>query len=123
MRVTLTATRLMSLKQRALRKRVWFKILDRAERAIVDLTIRTVKKIQSSTLKEILMTISEKLKESMESQVTKFTETIGRPLAQKIACLAASWGNSKALNWAFKSEFIRYLVIMHMNTPTTHSDN
>jgi len=113
----------MSLKQRALRKRVWFKILDRAERAIVDLTIRTVKKIQSSTLKEILMTISEKLKESMESQVTKFTETIGRPLAHKIACLAASWGNSRALNWAFKSEFIRYLVIMHMNTPATHSDN
>lgn len=117
MRAILTTTKLMFLRQRALRKRVWFKILDRAERAIVDLTIQTVKKVRSSTLKEILMTISEKLMEAIESQVVKFTEIIGRPLAQKIARLAFSWGNRRAMKWSKDSSFIRYLTIMEINTP------
>lgn len=117
MRATLTPIKLMFLKQRALRKRIWFKSLDRAERAIVDLTIRTVKWIRSSTLKEMLMTISEKLMEAMESQIVRFTETIGRPLAQKIASLAFSWGNREALKWAKDSHFVRYLTITEINTP------
>lgn len=117
MRAILTTTKLMFLRQRALRKGVWFKILDRAERAIVDLTIQTVKKVRSSTLKEILMTISEKLVEAIESQVVKFTEIIGRPLAQKIARLAFSWGNRRAMKWSKDSSFIRYLTIMEINTP------
>ncbi|MFQ5758502.1 MAG: hypothetical protein ACE5IF_02345, partial [Candidatus Bathyarchaeia archaeon] len=105
------------LKQRALRKRIWFKILDRAERAIVDLTIRVVKEVRSRTLKEMLMTISEKLTEAMESQVVKFTKTIGRPLAQKIARFAFSWGNREALKWTKDPSFMRYLTIMQINTP------
>lgn len=117
MRAILTPNKLMFLKQRAQRKRVWYRILDRAERAIVDLTIRTVKKIRSSKLKEILMTISEKLMNTMASQVVKFPETIGRPLAQKIASLALSWGNSGALKWSMDSSFIRYLTIIELNTP------
>ena len=117
MRAMLTPIKLTSLKQRALRKRVWFKILDRAERAIVDLTIRIVKKIRSSTLKEMLVTISGKLMEAMESQVARSTETIGRPLAQKIASLAVSWGNHAALKWPKDSSFTRYLTIMEINTP------
>ncbi|MFQ6065149.1 MAG: hypothetical protein ACE5L6_06710 [Candidatus Bathyarchaeia archaeon] len=120
MRATLTPTGLVSLKQRALRKRVWFKILDRAERAIVDLTIRTVKKIRSCTLKEMLMAISEKLMEGMESQVARFAETIGRPLAQKIASLAFSWGNRGALKWSKNRGFIQYLTITQMNLPVMY---
>ena len=117
MRATLTPNKLTFLKQRALRKRVWFKILDRAERAIVDLTIRTVKQIRSFTLKEILVTISGKLMNAMKSQVVRFTETIGRPLVQKIAKLAFSWGNHAALKWPKDSSFTRYLTIMEINTP------
>lgn len=117
MRAILTPTKLMFLKQRALRKRVWFRILDRAERAIVDLTIRTVKEIRSFTLKEMLMTISKKLMEAMESHILKLTETVGRPLAQKIAKLAFSWGNRGALKWLKDSSFIRYLTVVEINTP------
>jgi len=117
MRAILTPNRLLFLKQRALRKRVWFRILDRAERAIVDLTIRTVKEIRSFTLKEMLMTISKKLMEAMESHILKLTETVGRPLAQKIAKLAFSWGNRGALKWLKDSSFIRYLTVVEINTP------
>lgn len=115
MRAILTPNRLAFLKQRAMRKRVWFKILDRAERAIVDLTIQTVKKIRSSTLKEMLTTISEKLMEAMKSQIAKLTETIGRPLAQKIARLAFYWGNPESLEWSKDSSFPQYLAIMEIN--------
>jgi len=117
MRAILTPTKLMCLKQKALRKRIWFKTLDRAERAIVDLTIRTVKEVRSSMLKGILMTISEKLMEAMKSYVSTLTETIGLPLAQKIARVAFSWGNRGALKWSKDSSFIRYLTIIEINTP------
>ena len=117
MRAILTPMRLMSLKRRALRKRVWFKVLDRAERAIMDLTIQIVREIRSQTLKEMLMTISEKLMEAMKSQVAKLTETIGRVLARRIARLAFSWGNREALKWAKNPNFIRYLTIIEINTP------
>ena len=63
------------------------------------------------------MIISEKLMETMESQVVRFTETIGCPLAQKIARLAFSWGNREAMKWPKSSSFIRYLTIMEINTP------
>lgn len=112
----LTSKKLMSLKQRALRKRVWFKVLDRAERGIIDLSITVVKKVRSSTLKEMLMIISEKLMDAIESQVAKLIETIGRPLAQKIARLAFSWGNHGALRWAENPSFIKYLTVMEMWT-------
>lgn len=117
MRGILTPTKLTSLRQRALRKRIWFKVLDQAERAIVDLTIRVVEKIRSSTLREMLMTISEKLMEAMISPVVKLTGTVGRPLARKIARLALSWANREAHKWVKDSSFIRYLTIMHINTP------
>jgi len=113
----LTPVKLMSLKRRALRKRVWFRVLDRAERAIVDLTIRIVKTVRSSTLKEMLMIISKKLMDAMESQIQKITETVGRLLAQKIARLAFSWGNRRALKWAKNPSFIRYLSMMEAWTP------
>jgi len=104
-----------------MQKGVWFKVLDHEERAIVDLTIRTVRTIRSSILKEVLMTISEKLMKAMESQVARLTETIGRSLTQKIASLAFSWGNRKALKWPKDSSFIRYLTITELNATRTHA--
>ena len=120
-RAIFSSNRLTFLKRRAMQKGVWFKVLDHEERAIVDLTIRTVRTIRSSILKEVLMTISEKLMKAMESQVARLTETIGRSLTQKIASLAFSWGNRKALKWSKDSSFIRYLTITELNATRTHA--
>ena len=85
MRAIITPLKMISLKQRALRKRIWFRVLDGTERAIVNLTIQVVKEVRSDILSNILVSISEKLNEVLLSPVVKFTETVGRPLARKIA--------------------------------------
>jgi hypothetical protein len=45
---------LAKLKAIAVRRGLWFKVLSAAERAIVDLTLKVVKRVRSSVLKEVL---------------------------------------------------------------------
>lgn len=109
--------RLELIRKKARRKGIWFRILSQIERAVVSLTIRCVDTARSPKLVKILKNIVERLKEAMKSQVKRLMEKVGRPAAQKIAYLAASWGNIRALNWAFNSRFVKYLTVMHINTP------
>ena len=104
-------------RQKAMRKHLWFKVLDRYERAIFNLTIQCVEHIKSSKLAKIMTAIIEKLNYSMKSKVEKLSENMGRPLARKISFLAFSWGNLEALKWAEDSQFIKYLTVISMNTP------
>lgn len=99
-----------------MRKRVWFRVLDRVERGIGDLTIRCVDVVRSSMLARMLRPVIEKLMDAMKSKVEKLMEKIGWSSAQKIAYLAVSWGNHKALNWAFDLGFAKYLTITCINT-------
>jgi len=108
---------LVEIRRKALRRRAWYKILDRAERAIVSLTIRCVVKIKSAKLAEIVTAIVTKLKDAMTSQVEKLKETVGRSLAQKLSLIAQSWGYRLASKWVEDSGFSQYLAVMHINTP------
>ena len=108
---------LVKIRRKALRRRAWYKILDRAERAIVSLTIRCVERIRSPKLAEIVTAIATKLKDAMTSQVEKLKKTVGRSLAQNLAKIVLAWGHSSAKRWVKDQGFIQYLVIMHINTP------
>jgi len=104
-------------RQRAMRKHLWFKVLNQSERAIFNLTIQCVEQVKSSKLAKIITAIIEKLAYSMKSKVERLSESIGRSLAQKISSLASSWGNLEAQKWAEDNLFVRYLTIVNMNTP------
>lgn len=108
---------LTNIRRKALRKRAWFKVLNRAERAIISLTIRCVDKIKSPKLAHIITAILAKLKEAMESKVKKLMKTAGCALAQKISKIARTWGNILAFQWARDIGFIQYLAVMQINTP------
>ena len=108
--------KLVEIRSKAIRRRMWFKILDRGERAIVSLTIRCVKKIQSPKLAKIVTTIVAKLREAMKSRVKQMAETVGRSLAQKLSRIAQAWGNKCAIIWAEDPGFIQFLAIMQINT-------
>jgi len=110
-------TELLLKRQKAMRKHLWFKVLDQSERAIFNLTVQCVKQIKSSKLAKIMTAIVEKLTYSMTNRVEKLSENIGRPLAQKISSLAYSWGNLEALKWAEDNRFVKYLTVIRMNTP------
>lgn len=109
---------LMKIKGRALRHRVWFKTLDRIERAIINLTIKCVEKVRSLKLAEIVMAILNKLKQNLENRIKTLIKQVGVPLAQRVSQIAQKWGNKFAYKWAEEPNFIQYLIIIHINTPT-----
>jgi len=108
---------LVSLKRKALRKGVWFKVLSHVERSIYDLTMRAVNTIKSGKLLTTIRAMVEKLKNALESPVSALTRTIGRQLATELVRLAQSWGYPEALRWASDEGFARYLAICYMNMP------
>ena len=89
---------LVGLKTRGLRRRVWFRVLDRIERGLVDLTIRWVDNVRSGRLTEILLRILVKLGRAMEEGMARVL-LVGRELALRASVLAVRWGNVDAYSW------------------------
>lgn len=105
------------VKWRSMRRKLWFKVLDRVERAIINLTIECVERVCSLKLERIISTIVDKLTNAMRSMLEKLTEDIGRPLAQKLSRIAWNWGNKSAVQWAEDHGFIQYLTVMQTDIP------
>jgi hypothetical protein len=108
---------LASVKRRAFRKRDWFRVLDPAERAVLSLTIKCVKRVKSAKLAKIVTAIVEKLENAMKSKVERLMETVGSPLAFRLSMIALGWGNPSASWWAHDCDFVRFLAVNYMNTP------
>lgn len=108
---------LVSVRRVAMRKRVWFSVLGRVERGIVNLTIRCVEEVRSVKLAMIVEAIVDKLEEAVRSRVERLMGSVGSSLAQMIAEIAVSWGNVEAVEWASDRGFIRYVTVMEMNRP------
>ena len=116
-RVPLQRDELTRLRAKALRRGIWFKALTRIERALIDLTIRVVERVQSVLLAKLLASVVRKLLAAMEGEVTRLTRTMGRSLAQKLGEIARNWGNESASRWSNDEGFVRYLTITYLNTP------
>jgi hypothetical protein len=106
----LTGRKIAGLKTRALRKRVWFRVLDRVERGLLDLTIRWVDDVRSGRLTETLLRILVKLARAMEQGMAQVL-VVGRELALRASVLAVGWGNVDAYSWRFDESFWRGLAL------------
>jgi len=106
---------LLELRRKALRRGLWFRVLDRAERAILSLVPKCVDKLRSPKLIDIVARIIVKLKAALSSRVMKLRSQIGRPLAQKMSQIAQSWGYKEAQEWAEDYGFIQYWTVVKMN--------
>jgi hypothetical protein len=102
---------LVRLKSRALRRGVWFRVLSRIERSLVDLAIRVVAKVRSVTLARSLAFVVKKLVDIFETGVQRQIQTIGLPLARRLSRIAQNWGNASAFHWASDLGFARFLAI------------
>ena len=107
--------RLVDLKRRSMRRRVWFRILSSLERAQVDLTVRVVEKVRSPRLSRVLDKIVDKLCSALQSKVLLKVRSVGLPSAQKLSLLAQSWGNKMAKDWAQDLRFARFLAVLDLN--------
>ena len=108
---------LAKIKSKAIRRGVWFKVLTRAERAQMELTIKIVKRIRSCFLAKVVTSIVEKLFNAMESKVSRLMREVGHPLARNLSETAQKWGNKSAKHWSQESDFVQYLTIMYLNKP------
>jgi hypothetical protein len=103
--------RLAEAKKLALRRGIWFRVLDRVERGIIDLTVRYVVCIKSDKLAKVVTAIMEKLQSTAERIVDRLVRTVGLPLARKISDVAVSWGNRLASMWADDRSFANFLAV------------
>jgi hypothetical protein len=107
---------LAEAKKAAFRRGIWFRALNRVERAVIDLTIRYVDNVKSTKLAKMLTAIMEKLQQATESMADRFVRIVGVPLAQKASGIAVSWGNRSASTWANDRGFSWYLAFTSTKT-------
>jgi hypothetical protein len=102
----------------AVRRGVWFRVLSRLDRGLVDLALSVLKSIRSRTLATTLWSIVKRLVEALEGKVSRLMRQVGGPLAEKMSRIAQGWGNKSACEWAKDAGFVRYLTILSMNAPS-----
>ena len=117
----LEKAQLLKLKAKAMRAGVWFRVLSRIDRVLVDLTIKVAGTVRSSTLAKNILTVIRKLASVMESRFLRAVKEIGVPLARRLGLIAQKWGNTTAKNWESDEEFVRYLAAMSLNKPKLFS--
>lgn len=106
---------LLRMRREALRKGVWFKVLDSAERAMLSLVPRCMEKPRSSKLIDMLAKMIVKVKDALKSEIGNFISRVGRPLARKFSQIAQKWGHKTAHEWATDEGFAKYLAIVNIN--------
>jgi hypothetical protein len=106
---------LQRIKSRALREKVWFRALSKADRAIVDLTITCVKKIRSNVLARIISTVVAKVLECLEEDFMVAAERVGNEIAETLCALGERWGNKTCSTWKCDLYFVRFLGVRALN--------
>jgi hypothetical protein len=106
---------LLKLRRKAIRAGVWFRVLPRIDRVLVDLTIRVARRIRSASLVRSLLSVARKLEGLLESRFAHAVREIGFSLSCRLSLLAQKWGNKSARAWAGDEDFARYLAVMKLN--------
>ena len=109
-----TRRELTLIKYKSLRTGLWFKALNKVERAIINLTIKYVRVIKSPKLMEETTKIVGKLMDVIVD-LPNLMRKVGRFWAYRISKLVCSWGNLEASRWGDDPNFAGYLVMTKMN--------
>jgi len=113
-----TSAFLSGVRRRAIRRGVWFSVLDHVERGILSLSARVVEKVESVVLGIELVKILKKLKDAMKSGFAKRMEDYGVERAKQIVAQAVSWGYETTRTWVSDRGFAEYLTLLDMYSPS-----
>jgi hypothetical protein len=108
---------ILRLKLKAIRSGIWFRALRRIDRALIDLTLRVVDKVNSDTLAKALISVLTILENALENRVSRAVREVGFQVARKMSLVAQGWGNVSAGSWATDLSFAKFLAIIHINNP------
>jgi len=106
---------LNDVRQKALRKKVWYRALDRVERGIFSLAAQLIDEVKSEVLGVELVKILRKLRDAMKSGFVRCMEGFGVGKARMVAMQAVGFGYDAAVSWASDEEFIRFFTFLKMN--------
>lgn len=109
---------LASIRNKALRKGVWYSTLDRVERGIVSLTARLIDRVESEILGVELVKILAKLVKALKSGFVRHMEMFGLGRVFELSYLAVEWGSLVAKVWSLDMGFVGYVSMMDLNQPT-----
>jgi len=112
----LTIKGLTRIKARALRYKTWFKTLSRAERAIIDLTVKCVERIRSRILIRVISKILDKILKTLKDSFLETADKVGGETVERLYRIAGRWGNRTASGWKHDRGFIRFLGVNAVNT-------
>jgi hypothetical protein len=113
----LTASVLSDVRRRAIRGRVWFRVLDGLERGILSLAARILDVVRSTSLESELAKIIAKIEDSLKGVFVRRLEGFGLGRARELAAESVGLGNVVAVEWVVDSGFARYVTFMSLNMP------
>jgi hypothetical protein len=95
----------------ALRKRVFFRVLDRLERGILTIASRVLDAASDSLLASQLELILTKISDATVSRFLRYVEQVGAMRLIKVLGYARAWGGSVDASWV-APDFSRYLAFL-----------
>ena len=100
----------------ALRKRVFFRVLDSLERGILTLASRVLDAASDSLLASQLELILTKIGDATASRFLRYVERVGAKRLIKVLGCARAWRSRLDVSWV-SPEFAHYLAFMDYNQP------
>lgn len=113
-----TSAFLAELKKKALRKGIWFRVLDRLERGIFSLAARVLERVESPLLGVELTKMVGKLRDAVSGSFDKHMREYGFSKAYRVAWQAVGWGYAEASEWVSDLGLVRYLTLIDFNAPS-----
>ena len=109
---------LVSLRRRALRRRVWYKCLDSLDRGFYNLTCMVVDRVESYVLLREVLGIVLTLRDALKGEFVRLAESLGVEKAWKASETASQWGNADAWKWKGDLGFAWFKALNEFNSPT-----
>ncbi len=106
---------LIEKRNHAFRRGVWYKILDKNERNIMNLTIHVVDRVKSTLLGLVILKIIKKLKDALMNSFVMKMKRFGVRRVQKLIDMAVDWHNEAARDWVSDSGFVKYVTMTEIN--------
>ena len=113
-----TSSFLRSLRGKALRRKLWYKVLDRFDRSFYSLTCTVVAQVESLDLGREILGLVLKLKNALKGEFVRFVESFGVKQAWSSAYHAVLWGYEAARGWKYDPSLARLHALNQFNMPS-----
>ena len=109
---------LVGLRRRALRRGLWYGVLDSLDRGFYNLTCVVVDRVESEKLSRVLLGIVLRLRDALKGEFVRLVESFGVRRAWDVAGYAVGWGYGAAWAWRRDEGFARFFAVMESNSPS-----